>query len=174
MVRRVAIMDRALALALWIAVFVAAPSAMVDAVTLDPTQAAVLKDSAWGKTFDGWTDANPDCSTTAGVTCDDTGMITKLEIAYTRISGSIPSSISALRKLQVLRLPSAELTGSIPDGITLLTDLTHLNLASNQLTGSIPEELGALSNLRIMYFLNNNLAGPIPSTIGSLKYLNYL
>ncbi|CAI7811171.1 unnamed protein product [Closterium sp. NIES-53] len=150
MVRRVAIMDRALALALWIAVFVAAPSAMVDAVTLDPTQAAVLKDSAWGKTFDGWTDANPDCSTTAGVTCDDTGMITKLEIAYTRISGSIPSSISALRKLQVL------------------------NLASNQLTGSIPEELGALSNLRIMYFLNNNLAGPIPSTIGSLKYLNYL
>ncbi|CAI7930535.1 unnamed protein product, partial [Closterium sp. NIES-54] len=139
MVRRVAIMDRALALALWIAVFVAAPSAMVDAVTLDPTQAAVLKDSAWGKTFDGWTDANPDCSTTAGVTCDDTGMITKLEIAYTRISGSIPSSISALRKLQ--------LSGSIPSTIGLLTGLTTIELSYNKLTGSIPPTITSLTTL---------------------------
>ncbi|CAI5473170.1 unnamed protein product [Closterium sp. Yama58-4] len=174
MVRRASMMDRTLVLALWITALVAAPLAMVDAVTLDPTQALVLQDSAWGKTFAGWTDANPDCSTTTGVTCDGSGMITKLEIAYTPITGSIPASISDLRKLQVLRLPRAQVTGSVPDGITLLTDLIHLNLYGNQLTGSLPEGFGSLSNLRQLYIYTNNFTGPIPSTIGLLRYLDAL
>ncbi|CAI7775166.1 unnamed protein product [Closterium sp. NIES-53] len=72
--------QRAWALAWWLAVLVARLVAMVKAVPLEATQVQFLQECqvAWGQSIPGWSGANPDCSSATGLMCDPSGMITAL------------------------------------------------------------------------------------------------
>ena len=64
------------------------------------------------------------------------------------LAGTIPSTISLMSALTVLRLDGNALSGSIPIGLYQLMRLTELNVAANALTGGVAEAVLALSGLR--------------------------
>ena len=72
------------------------------------------------------------------------------------LSGSIPSELGNLKRLEVLDLPYNEagamgLSGPIPPELGNLTQLIVLNFNDNLLSGPIPPELGNLEQLLRLY-----------------------
>ena len=109
-----------------------------------------------------------------GVTTDDDGRVTHLDLHDNQLSGEIPSELGNLANLEELYLSENQLTGPVPTWLGSLSNLTVLSLWSNQLTGEIPAELGDLSNLRELVLSENQLTGPVPTWLGSLANLEVL
>jgi len=117
----------------------------------------------------GWNTTNTPCSWT-GITCSN-GYVTRLELGSNQLSGSMPSNLGNLTKLQRLNLYNNQLVGTIPTELGSLSSLQFLILGNNQLTGAIPSELGNLSNLKDITLSSNQLAGTIPSALSNLTRL---
>ena len=109
-----------------------------------------------------------------GVRTDSGGRVTRLDLSFNRLTGSIPAELGSLSNLEWLDLYNNQLTGSIPAELGNLSNLTYLGLANNQLTGSVPEELGNLSNLTGLDLAANQLTGSIPAELGNLSNLTGL
>ena len=99
-----------------------------------------------------------------GVTIDDSGRVTKLELGYNGLSGAIPSEIGTLGHLERLFLHGNALRGEIPSELGTLVNLTNLSLSENQLHGTIPQELGNLTNLDMAYLSGNRLGRCLPAS----------
>ena len=93
---------------------------------------------------------------------------------YNSLTGTIPSTISALTSLRRIYFSSNSLTGTIPSTISALTSLTVISFYSNSLTGTIPSTMSALTSLIVIDFSDNSLTGTIPSTMSALTSLTYL
>ena len=106
-----------------------------------------------------------------GVTADEGGHVTGLDLSVNRLSGEMPTQLSDLNGLKWLILNHNQLTGEIPSSLGGLTNLTWLELGRNQLRGEIPQELGDLTNLRELFLAFNQLSGEIPPELGSLANL---
>ena len=109
-----------------------------------------------------------------GVSTDDNGRVTVLDLAGNQLSGSIPSSLGRLTNLTVLQFNSNQLTGPVSSVLGQLMNLRELYLYANQLTGPIPSFLGQLTNLTDLWLDANQLTGPIPSFLGQLTNLGVL
>jgi hypothetical protein len=109
-----------------------------------------------------------------GVTVDEEGRVTRLDLRDNGLAGPLPSDIQQLSALQVLDLYGNKLTGPIPAELGQLGALQNLILGSNQLTGPIPAELGQLGALQNLILDNNQLTGPIPAELGQLGALQNL
>ena len=84
-----------------------------------------------------------------GVSTDDNGRVTELNLTGNQLSGEIPPELGNL------------------------TTLTWLYLGLNQLSGEIPPELGNLVNLEQLYLDGNQLSGCVPSSLsGRLEDLS--
>ncbi len=101
-------------------------------------------------------------------------MLTVLELQYNELTGSIPTSVGGLSKLEELSLYGNDFTGPIPPELSNLANLTGLRLAFNRLSGSIPVELGNLTQLTVLGLDDNQLSGAIPSQLGNLAKLTLL
>ena len=73
------------------------------------------------------------------------------------------------QRVTIVKLQKQNLTGSIPSGLGSLDKLQDLWLYTNELTGSLPVELGNLSDLETLMLSNNNLSGQIPQTLNNLS-----
>ena len=133
-----------------------------------------------------------------GVTTDDEGRVTRINLAQNgltgqlpeslgdlehltnltlwgnELSGEIPSAFARLSRLRALDLGGNEFAGPLPSWLGDLSNLTYLSLWGNEFTGSIPSELGNLSNLTTLDIRDNQLAGSIPSELGNLTNLEIL
>ena len=114
-----------------------------------------------------------------GVTTDDDGRVTVLELVANELSGEIPIELGNLASLERLNLSnegsaSNRLSGEIPSELGNLSELTWLGLGGNQFRGEIPAELGNLSKLTVLRLDNNRLSGDIPSELGKLGELEIL
>ncbi len=109
-----------------------------------------------------------------GVTTDDGGRVTELDLRDNRLSGKIPSELGNLINLTWLSLSQNQLSGEIPTELGSLTSLTTLSLYKNQLSGEIPSELGNLTNLTTLELSENRLSGEIPTELGNLINLTWL
>ncbi len=143
---------------------------------------------------DHWlTDAPVD--TWHGVTVDDQGRVSALDLTRNNLSGvmprelgelaglgrlsldgndlrgPIPPELGNLVNLKVLWLDHNGLEGSIPPELGRLVALEDLRLQENELTGGIPPELGDLVSVHDLWLNGNNLTGSIPSELGSLTGL---
>ena len=109
-----------------------------------------------------------------GITVDNAGRVIELNLSSNQLSGTLPTKLGQLARLQRLSLASNQLSGPIPMALGQLSQLQELNLASNQLSGSIPAELGQLSQLRWLYLGDNQLSGAIPAELGRSANLKVL
>ena len=115
----------------------------------------------------GWL-TNAPISEWHGVTTNDSGRVTRLELSENQLTGEIPAGLGNLANLTGLYLNNNQLSGEIPAGLGNLTNLTRLYLNNNQLSGEIPAELGNLANLTRLYLSNNQLTGCVPA---GLRYV---
>ena len=110
-----------------------------------------------------------------GVTLSGTPQrVTTLRLQNKGLTGTVPTQLSRLTRLEALYLTFNQLTGTIPADLGRLTSLTHLGLYNNQLSGTIPSELSNLTNLRQLGLQNNELSGTIPIWLDNLTKLQIL
>ncbi len=130
-----------------------------------------------------------------GVKCDEAGRVVELVLESNNLNGSLASAVadlpellhlnvngnnlsgplpnlSALNKMDTLRLAANDFNGEFPTSILGLTDMTWLALSSNQLSGPLPD-LNALTKLRRIYLHENNFTGNLPelSALSDLRVL---
>ena len=109
-----------------------------------------------------------------GITVDEDGRVTRIELANNQLSGTIPPEMGQLARLAGLALNGNQLSGSIPPELGRLARLEWLDLGGNQLSGGIPSEFGRLENLADLVIPSNALTGEIPSELGRLENLTDL
>ena len=110
-----------------------------------------------------------------GITLDENGFVTKIELEGNNLSGILPPEIGNLSKLRSLFLGwNYGIYGVIPAEIGKLKELRELRLLGSELTGGIPEELYSLSELEYLYLGQNNLSGELSPKIGQLSKLSVL
>ncbi|KAE8816349.1 leucine-rich repeat receptor-like serine/threonine-protein kinase [Hordeum vulgare] len=86
--------------------------------------------------------------------------ITRLNMSFGGLSGSIPSHFANLKAIKYLDLSYNNFTGSIPNALSELPFLVALDLTGNQLNGSIPSGLMKRiqdGSLTLRYGKNPNL-----------------
>lgn len=93
-----------------------------------------------------WRDADSPLAQWFGLTTDDAGRVTAIDLSANRLTGTLPQRLGALIHLQALDLSDNELVGSIPPDLTNLTDLSTLYLGGNRLTGCVPAKLREIKN----------------------------
>ncbi len=109
-----------------------------------------------------------------GVTVNDDGYVTELNLQHNNLTGSLPAELGDLARIERIKMSGNELTGNIPPELGELTNLRGLFLSDNQLSGSIPPEFGNLANVDTLYLSINQLSGPIPPELGKMKSLEWL
>ena len=109
-----------------------------------------------------------------GVTTNDDGRVTSLELGGNQLSGGLPSSLDGLPHLQVLYLYENALSGSLPEWLGNLTNLRELDLYENDFSGGLPAWLGNLTNLQVLHLDHTQLSGALPSSLVHLTNLRVL
>ncbi|XP_057498712.1 receptor-like protein EIX2 [Actinidia eriantha] len=88
-----------------------------------------------------------------------------LYLSENRLNGTIPTSICAMKNLEVLSLRTNQFSGEIPKCWKRSQPLWVVDLANNNLTGTIPSSMGYLKSLNILMLSNNVLEGEIPPSL---------
>ncbi|GLJ16791.1 hypothetical protein SUGI_0289220 [Cryptomeria japonica] len=118
--------------------------------------------------LESWDQNLVDPCTWIHITCDNSNHVTRVDLAYSGLSGSFSPRIGDLPSLQYLHLFHNSLSGSLPPSLGKLKNLIALNLSDNKFSGKIPTSLVELPNLRFLNLSNNQLSGPVPAG-GSLS-----
>ena len=119
---------------------------------------------------DNWLTDEP-VSSWYGVTMDDEGRITAIDLSGNGLVGGLPAELGKLANLMRLDVRDNRLAGGIPSELGELSELEELHLSSNRIEGSIPGQLGNLSELRSLYIDQNQLAGALPGSLTELAKL---
>ena len=109
-----------------------------------------------------------------GVTTDNKGRVTELDLSDNQLRGAIPAALAELEQLEALYLNDNRLSGAIPAELGGLSSLVRLLLANNALSGALPAELGNLPGLELLLLGENELSGEIPPEFGKLSSLSVL
>ncbi|XP_042033883.1 probable LRR receptor-like serine/threonine-protein kinase At3g47570 isoform X3 [Salvia splendens] len=82
-------------------------------------------------------------------------------------TGSIPSELSNIQRLQTLNLASNQLVGGLPSGIFAnMSMLVEINLSSNKLSGELPSDICTNTpKLKRLFLTENKIDGKIPKSI---------
>jgi len=99
------------------------------------------------------------------------GRVTKINLSSNNLSGSIPSNLGKLMKLEILNLSNNTLSGKIPNEIENLSSLRRLRLDNNLLDGFIPRMIEELEDLYYIDISSNRFSGEIPSGLCGLDHL---
>ena len=100
--------------------------------------------------------------------------VTRVEVTYAGLDGTVPAALAGLEQLQRLQLGDNALMGTIPAQLGELSQLLVLHLGGNELTGTLPPELASLERITTLTLGDNQLTGPIPETLSGLTRLDYL
>lgn len=115
--------------------------------------------------FNGWSEgaAGTDCEPCNwyGVTCDANDRVIGLEFIMVGLTGSVVPEVSLLSELQELTLPGNSISGTFPSAIWNMPKLEVLALSNNNLGGSLPDA-GSLPIMKRIFLQNNNLIGALP------------
>lgn len=108
------------------------------------------------------------CSPWTGVVCisNEIGI---LDLSYTGLRGSMPSSLGLISTLQQLYLQYNSLTGSIPSSLSNLSPLQILDLTNNLLSNTIPSQLSHLRDVQKISIGYNRFTGTIPESFNLLN-----
>nr|CAB3467292.1 unnamed protein product [Digitaria exilis] len=156
-------MPRFLALvAITISVLSSIHASAIDMRATDRAALLSFKSGVWGNLSD-W--GSPQMCNWTGVTCDPRGLVIRLLLSNSNLTGVVSPAIGNLSALETLELHSNQLSGNIPPQLGMLSQLVNLSLDNNTLNGPIPETLGLLKNITYLSLSDNNLNGSIPEAI---------
>ena len=96
-----------------------------------------------------------------GVSTDDEGRVTSLELDGNGLSGVLPPELGNLTNLRELDLYDNEVSGPLPESLGNLANLASLYLDRNELSGPLPLSLGNLTNLEDLNLRNTELCAPL-------------
>lgn len=125
-----------------------------------------LGGEGWAQSLNWKTDAPP--GDWHGVTVNQVGVITGLDLDNNNLVGDMPSAIGELPSLTSLKLGNNRISGVIPASAVSHEGLLEIDLRSNQLIGPIPDALTRLPSLQKLFLNSNRLSGPIPSGLSDL------
>lgn len=97
--------------------------------------------------------------------------IKHLLLSDNEIAGKIPEKLCGSLILMTFDASNNKLTGPLPTCISALSELAILNLRGNSLAGSIPSEVCDLQKLVFLDVSKNNLSGPV-HCLPDLRYLH--
>uniref|UniRef100_A0A7N2MG50 Leucine-rich repeat-containing N-terminal plant-type domain-containing protein n=1 Tax=Quercus lobata TaxID=97700 RepID=A0A7N2MG50_QUELO len=101
-----------------------------------------------------------------GIACNDEGSITEINLAYAGLRGNLQNlDFSSFPNLLHLDLGVNKLTGTIPTNIGTLSKLQYLDLSTNSLNGSLPLSLANLTQVYLLDFSQNNITGKLDSRL---------
>ena len=120
-----------------------------------------------------WDMAQP-IETWQGVSLNENGCVSELNLSAQQLTGTINPFINRLTEIETLDLSENMLSGEIPESIGNLKNLSYLSLMGNNFVGKIPETIGNLGELRYLSLSSNDLTGIIPSSLSNLTNLKHL
>jgi len=87
-----------------------------------------------------------------GISCEDSGCevgcdVTKIDLWWNNLSGTLPPSLSNLVELRVLELGHNRIYGTIPDTFSQLINLRLLDLESNEISGTYNFDMGGICDI---------------------------
>ena len=85
------------------------------------------------------------------------------------MSGTIPSEIGLMTKLESVQLQNTQMTGTLPEELYQNPSLLSLDVSGSQFTGTISTLIGLLSNLAWFLIAETNFTGTIPEEMGALS-----
>lgn len=94
-----------------------------------------------------------------------------LTLRHIGLTGTIPTEIALLHKLEWLLMQFNNMQGTLPTELGLLTNMVTLDISHDDIQGTLPSELGLLTKLTTLTFFNNQLIGTVPSHWGALTQL---
>mmetsp|Transcript_20496 Transcript_20496/g.38674 ORF Transcript_20496/g.38674 Transcript_20496/m.38674 type:complete len:931 (-) Transcript_20496:1534-4326(-) len=95
----------------------------------------------------------------------------ELYLGQNALTGSIPSNIGNLVKLEILDANANKLNSTIPTSISNASALQFLDLSHNKLSGDIPRGFSNLLWLHEFRLDHNRLRGRFPDWFGTMKRL---
>jgi Leucine-rich repeat (LRR) protein len=128
-----------------------------------------------------WVSDEDECTwyTRASSSCGEAGDFQRLELYFNNVQGSIPFDIGLLsNSLQVIDIsggPERAISGTLPTELGLVTRLQDFRVQNNNLTGILPSSYGAWTSLEWLDLSSNRLTATLPSEIGqwaSIETLN--
>ncbi|KAK1434730.1 hypothetical protein QVD17_00480 [Tagetes erecta] len=120
-----------------------------------------------------WNQSSNPC-TWPEIICTATA-ITRINLAYKDINGTVPSFICDLKNITHIDLNYNYITGEFPKALYNCTSLQYLDLSLNFFVGRLPDDISRLSpELRYLNLYNNNFTGDIPVNISRLSKLSSL
>ena len=109
-----------------------------------------------------------------GVTTDNSGRVTVLDLHENGLTGQLPPELGDLANLVHLVVWTNKLTGGLPQELTKLGNLINLSVGNNLLAGEIPAWLSRMTNLEWLHLTSNRFSGTIPGELTSLNNLKLL
>ena len=109
-----------------------------------------------------------------GVTTNDDGRVTRLDLADNNLNGDMPDYLASLTELTELKLQRNGLIGQIPPSLAQLDNLEVLYLSRNYIRGPLPAELGRMDSLQQLHLNGAGLTGEVPAEWGNLTSLTSL
>ncbi|KAL8228729.1 hypothetical protein R6Q57_013629 [Mikania cordata] len=100
--------------------------------------------------------------------------LTYIDFSKNKLKGTIPTSITLLKNLEILNISLNNLNGVLPNSLGGLLSLKMLSLSSNSISGPIPASVSAIPGLVHLDLGSNQLDGVIPEFISEMKELKYL
>lgn len=121
------------------------------------------------------TNCTPCDGTWEGITCDGDGRVTEIILGSNNLTGTLPTSLGQVSRLEIISLGFNNLTGALPTTLFDLPFLERIFARTNNLTGGIPSDIGDAPALETLVISNNpNLGGGIPSSITDCSTLIFL
>jgi Leucine-rich repeat (LRR) protein len=151
-------------------------TSMTAAAALD-TQAAYLskmKEDFAGPGMTRWDFSSspaPDYCRFQGVSCDEGGNVTGIDVASWRLVGRLPPGVcEALPALRELQMAYNDVHGGFPASLLNCSSLEVLNMSFSSVSGSVPD-LSPMRALRVLDMSDNLFSGAFPTSIANVSTL---
>jgi hypothetical protein len=127
--------------------------------------------SGWKDSL-SWVEDGVDECEWRGIECNEDGGVRAIRLSEDNLSGPLPQEIHLLSdSLEEVFFDENKISGTIPTSVGLLSKLERLQLTENRLEGTLPTELGNLQSIRFLSFKNNDISGTLPTEIGQLNFI---
>lgn len=121
-----------------------------------------------------WNPNSDVCTSWEGITCNDAGKVTTINLENKGLEGQLPLDESLwtnLNSLENINLAKNAITGFVPPQMSVLNSLEYISVSDNQLESILPVSWDVLASLKGVDLSQNKLFGDLPAEWSKLTNL---